>query len=90
LTYLTGSGTVTINLNVLDASNNFNMYEFRCTGADNVRFIANGVTVYDNLNQLFLQLLKNILNLIILIKTGVIFTINIYSLNYTHFLDIIF
>jgi hypothetical protein len=26
------------------------MYEFRCTGADNVRINANGVTVYDNLN----------------------------------------
>jgi len=50
LTYLTGSGTVTINLNVLDASNNFNMYEFRCTGADNVRFITNGVTAYYNSN----------------------------------------
>ena len=50
LTYLTGSGTVTINLNVLDASNNYNMYEFRCTGADNVRFITNGVTAYYNSN----------------------------------------
>jgi hypothetical protein len=50
LTYLTGSGTVTINLNALDESNNYNMYEFRCTAADNVRFNANGTTVYDNSN----------------------------------------
>ena len=50
LTYLTDSNTVTIVLNALDASNNFNMYEFRCTVATNVRFNANGVTMYDNLN----------------------------------------
>ena len=50
LTYFTGSGVVTVNLNALDASNNFNMYEFRCTAADTVHFIANGTTVYDNLN----------------------------------------
>ncbi len=50
LTYFTGSGTVTIYLNALDVSNNFNMYEFRCTAADTVRFIANGVTLYDNFN----------------------------------------
>ena len=50
LTYLTDSGGLIVNLNVLDASNNFNMYEFRCTAANNVRFNANGVTLYDNLN----------------------------------------
>ena len=26
------------------------MYEFRCTSAEAVRFNANGVTLYDNLN----------------------------------------
>jgi hypothetical protein len=48
LTYLTGNNII-VNLNVLDESNNYNMYEFRCTG-DSVRFNANGTTVYDNLN----------------------------------------
>ena len=50
LTYLSGSGGIIVNLNTLDASNNFNMYEFRCTDAASVRFNAVGVTLYDNLN----------------------------------------
>jgi len=50
LTYLTGSGGMIVNLNTLDASNNFNMYEFRCTAAGTVQFNANGVTLYDNMN----------------------------------------
>jgi len=60
LTYLTSSNnTITIVLNALDASNNFNMYEFRCTGADYVRINANGVTVYDNLNVSRTSILTN-------------------------------
>jgi hypothetical protein len=50
LTYLTSSGNIIVNLNVLNESNNYNMYEFRCTGANAVRFNANGVTLYDNSN----------------------------------------
>ena len=60
LTYLTSSNnTITIVLNTLDTSNNFNMYEFRCTGADFVRINANGVTVYDNLNVSRTSILTN-------------------------------
>ena len=50
LTYLTGSGNIIVNLNALDESNNYNMYEFRCTGANFIQFNANGVTLYDNMN----------------------------------------
>jgi len=35
------------------------MYEFRCTKADYVRFIANGVTLYDNLNVSRTSILTN-------------------------------
>ena len=50
LTYLTGGGNIIVNLNALDESNNYNMYEFRCTGAASVQFNANGVTLYNNMN----------------------------------------
>ena len=52
MTYLTaGPGTTLIvNLNALDESNNYNMYEFRCTVAGTIQFNANGVTLYDNMN----------------------------------------
>jgi hypothetical protein len=50
LTYLTGGTNIIVNLNVLDVSNNYNMYEFRCTAAGTVQFNANGVTLYDNMN----------------------------------------
>ena len=42
-----------------DASNNFNMYEFRCTDAASVRFNAVGVTLYDNLNASRLSISTN-------------------------------
>ena len=61
LTYLTaGSGTTLIvNLNALDESNNYNMYEFRCTAAGTIQFNAVGVTLYDNLNASRLSISTN-------------------------------
>ena len=61
LTYLTAgsSNTLVINLNALDESNNYNMYEFRCTSAGTIQFNASGVTLYDNLNASRLSISTN-------------------------------